>query len=84
MRATGWPTGPCDGESVASLAPGFERIYRRGRKTYKVARKNPSTENLHELRKRAKDLWYTGQIVQAASPKAMDEDDQGTLTSCPT
>jgi CHAD domain-containing protein len=67
-RVAHWPV---DGESVASLAPGLERIYRRGRKTYKVARKNPSTENLHELRKRAKDLWYTGQIVQAASPKAM-------------
>ena len=65
------PHWPVDGESVAALAPGLERIYRRGRKAYKVARKDPTTENLHELRKRAKDLWYTGQIVQAASPKAM-------------
>src|SRR5215213_8839083 len=67
-RVAHWPV---DGDSVASLAPGLERIYRRGRKAYRVARKNPRTENLHELRKRTKDLWYTGQIVQAASPKAM-------------
>jgi CHAD domain-containing protein len=28
-------------------------------------------ENLHELRKRVKDLWYAAQILRLASPKPM-------------
>jgi CHAD domain-containing protein len=66
-RVAAWPLS---GESAAALAPGVEQIYRRGRKAYKAARKDPSTEGLHDLRKRAKDLWYTGQIVQSAAPEA--------------
>jgi CHAD domain-containing protein len=58
-------------EGLDAVAPGFERIYRRGRRAYRVARGEPSTENLHELRKRAKDLWYAAQIVGSASPKKM-------------
>ena len=65
------PHWPLERESIESLAPGFERIYRRGRKAYRRAQKEPSTENLHELRKRAKDLWYAGQIVRPASPKRL-------------
>jgi CHAD domain-containing protein len=58
-------------EGLDALAPGFRRIYRRGRRAYRTAREVPSTENLHELRKRAKDLWYAAQIVRAAAPKKM-------------
>jgi CHAD domain-containing protein len=65
------PRWPLEHESIESLAPGFERIYGRGRKAYRRADKDPSTENLHELRKRAKDLWYAGQIVRPASPKRL-------------
>lgn len=65
-RVSSWSA---EQESVASLAPGLERVYRRGRKAYKGARKKPTTENLHELRKRAKDLWHAGQIVESAAPK---------------
>jgi CHAD domain len=53
------------------VAPGFKRIYRRGRRVYHVACAAPSTENLHELRKRAKDLWYPSQIVRPAAPKKL-------------
>ena len=67
------PYWPLEREDIESLAPGFERIYRRGRKAYRTARKDPSTENLHELRKRAKDVWYAGQILRPASPKLMAE-----------
>jgi CHAD domain-containing protein len=56
-------------EGLDSLAPGFQRIYRRGRRAYRTARQEPSTENLHELRKRAKYLWYAAQIVRGAAPK---------------
>ena len=65
------PYWPLERESIESLAPGFERIYRRGRKAYRRALKEPSTENLHELRKRSKDLWYAGQVVRPASPKRL-------------
>jgi CHAD domain-containing protein len=58
-------------KGLDALAPGFKRIYRRGRRAYRTARQEPSTENLHELRKRAKYLWYAAQIVRAAAPKKM-------------
>jgi CHAD domain-containing protein len=58
-------------EGLDAVASGFERIYRRGRCAYRVACGEPSTENLHELRKRTKDLWYAAQIVRPASPKKM-------------
>jgi CHAD domain-containing protein len=58
-------------ERLDTLAPGLRRIYRRGRRAYRTARREPSSENLHELRKRAKDLWYAAQILRPASPKRM-------------
>ncbi len=65
------PEWPLEEESLGALAPGFRQIYRRGRRAYRTARKDPSSENLHELRKRAKDLWYAAQILRPASPKRM-------------
>jgi CHAD domain-containing protein len=70
-RVGGWPL-PDDG-GPATLAPGFERIYRRGRRALKVARRDPDTEALHELRKRAKDLWHAAQVLRPAAPKAMKQ-----------
>jgi CYTH domain-containing protein/CHAD domain-containing protein len=57
--------------AVSALAPGFERIYRRGRRAYLTARKEPTDENLHELRKRSKDLWHAAQILRPVAPKMM-------------
>jgi CHAD domain-containing protein len=71
------PHWPLERESIESLAPGFERIYRRGRKAYRRARKEPTTQNLHELSKRSKDLWYAGQIVRPAAPKRLKEISKG-------
>ena len=51
-----------------ALSPGLRRIYRRGRRAGVTARGDPSTENLHELRKRVKDLWYTTQILRRVAP----------------
>src|SRR5207244_130714 len=51
------------------LGPGLEQVYRRGRKALRAARRDPSVENLHELRKRAKDLWHAGQLLQECQPK---------------
>ena len=58
-------------EDASMLAPGFERIYKRGRRALKTARQDPSDENLHEMRKRAKDLWHAAQVLRPASPRRM-------------
>jgi CHAD domain-containing protein len=65
------PAWPLQGEGLDALAPGFKRIYRRGRSACRTARRDPSTENLHELRKRVKDVWYVARVVRPASPKRM-------------
>jgi CHAD domain-containing protein len=65
------PDWPLERDGLDDLAPGLRRIYRRGRRDYRAARREPGTESLHELRKRVKDLWYAGQIVRPASPKKM-------------
>jgi CHAD domain-containing protein len=68
-RVGTWPL-PDDADPGA-LAPGFERIYRRGRRALKAARRDRGDDQLHELRKRAKDLWHAAQILRPASPKRM-------------
>jgi CHAD domain-containing protein len=65
------PEWPLEREGLDALAPGFKRIYRRGRRAYRKACEEPSSENLHELRKRVKDLWYAAQIVRPAARKRM-------------
>jgi CHAD domain-containing protein len=68
-RVATWPLP--DRGGPGSLASGLRRIYRRGRRALRAAAAQPSTENLHELRKRAKDLWYAAQLLRPASPKRM-------------
>jgi CHAD domain-containing protein len=68
-RVESWPL-PED-EDLGLLAPGFERIYRRGRRAQRAADGGGGTEALHELRKRAKDLWHAAQLLRMAAPKSM-------------
>jgi CHAD domain-containing protein len=49
---------PLEEDSFDAVAGGLERIYRRGRRDFRTARAEATTENLHEWRKRVKDLWY--------------------------
>jgi CHAD domain-containing protein len=58
-------------DGFAALEPGLRRMYRRGRKAMNAAADEPSTEHLHEWRKRVKDLWHAEQILRTASPKKM-------------
>jgi CHAD domain-containing protein len=58
-------------DDVSALAPGFERIYRRGRRAFLAAPKDPTDERFHELRKRSKDLWHAAQILSRTAPKMM-------------
>jgi CHAD domain-containing protein len=63
---------PLDEDGFEAVAGGLERIYRRGRKDFRSARAEPTTENLHEWRKRVKDLWYHLTILRTAWPPVMD------------
>jgi CHAD domain-containing protein len=51
-----------------ALEPGLLRSYRDGRRTFATAREEPTVENLHEWRKRAKDHWYHLRILKSLSP----------------
>jgi CHAD domain-containing protein len=45
--------------------------YRGGRRGLQEARSKPSAENVHQWRKRAKDLWYQLRIVHDAWPQLL-------------
>jgi CHAD domain-containing protein len=57
-RATGWK----------ALEPGLHRSYARGRAGLQTARSRPTVENLHEWRKRTKDLWYHLRLLEPFAP----------------
>jgi CHAD domain-containing protein len=50
---------------------GLRRSYRRGRKAFRRAQANPTTERLHEWRKRTKDHWYHLRLLQPIAPRTM-------------
>jgi CHAD domain-containing protein len=54
----GWP----------AIADGLARSYQRGRKAMRRARKRPSSERMHEWRKRSKDVWYHLRLLKPLSP----------------
>lgn len=60
-RVKGWPLQT---DGFAALAPGIEKTFCRGRKAFLCAREDPSPENLHAWRRRAKDLWYQMRMIQ--------------------
>ena len=68
-RVDTWPQP--EGTDASVLAPGFERIYKRGRRARRAAEHEAGDETMHELRKRAKDLWHAAQILRPAKPKRM-------------
>lgn len=63
-----WPLGQTTPET---LVAGLKRIYKQGRKTFKMARKNPTPENLHEWRKKTKSLGYGFNLVERLLPKKL-------------
>lgn len=61
-------------EPASALAAGLERIHKHGRKALRVVHDSSEetiTEDLHELRKRAKDLWHAAELLEVAAPKRM-------------
>jgi CHAD domain-containing protein len=57
---------PLDGDGWDLLGPGLHRSYRRGRKRLRAVEEEASVTNLHELRKRVKDLWYQLRLITDA------------------
>ncbi|MGA2177172.1 MAG: CHAD domain-containing protein [Verrucomicrobiota bacterium] len=54
--------------TAADLAAGLQRIYKQGRTAFKTARRNPTAQNLHEWRKKAKLLGYGFELIQGLGP----------------
>lgn len=67
-RATTWDF---ERDGLDALSRELHTIYRRGRKTMRAAREDPSAENLQEWRRRTQALWHTTQIVGCAQPKEL-------------
>src|SRR4051812_25587729 len=55
-----------DGDGWEMIGPGLHRSYRRGRKRLRSVEEEASVTNLHELRKRVKDLWYQLRLIRDA------------------
>lgn len=60
-----WPIG---NDAWRLLEPGLDRTYREGREALCEVRDEGSAENVHEFRKRAKDLWYQLRLLHDAWP----------------
>jgi len=68
-RAESWPLREM---GWGELLEGVERTYRRGRKAFGRARQSPTVADLHEWRKRAKDLLYQTSLLEAAWPAVIE------------
>jgi CHAD domain-containing protein len=63
-----WPLGS---GGLALVEPGLKRTYRRGRRRFADVREDASAENVHEWRKRVKDLWYHLRLLRNAWPEVV-------------
>ena len=60
-----------DSKGWSALGPGFRISYRRAQQTLATARQESSPENLHEWRKRVKDLWYDLRLLSCLAPQEL-------------
>jgi CYTH domain-containing protein/CHAD domain-containing protein len=61
LRHTGWKL----------LSPGLDTAYTEGRDAFEALPNNSSFEAVHDLRKRAKDLWYQLRLLRDAWPAVL-------------
>ncbi|MGA2749244.1 MAG: CHAD domain-containing protein [Verrucomicrobiota bacterium] len=59
---------PLHKATPSDLAASLKRIYKQGRTASKTAARNPSPENLHEWRKKAKLLGYGFELIASLLP----------------
>ena len=60
-------------DGFGDLAGGLKRTYKQGRIQFAIACRHPTVENLHEWRKRVKDLWYQSRLLKKLWPGEMGE-----------
>jgi CHAD domain-containing protein len=60
-----------DGLKWSDLSCGNQRTYKQGRKAFHKAERTRAPENLHEWRKRVKDMWYQLRVLQSARPRVI-------------
>ena len=64
-RVADWPI---DTEKFAALAPGLRSVYRKGGIALDAVLERPTSTNLHELRRRVKDLTYQIHLLRPVWP----------------
>jgi CHAD domain-containing protein len=57
---------PLNGDGWDLIGPGLHRSYRRGRKRLRAVEERGTVANMHELRKRVKDLTYQLRLIRDA------------------
>lgn len=67
-RIEDWPVA---GDEFAVIDGGLARAYALGAERFEQVLRKPSVENLHEWRKRVKDLWYHLRIVKPMWPAVL-------------
>lgn len=60
-----------DGNGAAALRKGIAKSLERGQRALKAAHRNPNSETMHDLRKRAKDTWYQTRLLRDLWPGPM-------------
>jgi CHAD domain-containing protein len=67
-RVDVWPLRRDD---FGAMEGGLRRIYRRGRRAIEAVEEQPATEDLHEWRKREKDLWHHLTLFRESWPELL-------------
>jgi CHAD domain-containing protein len=68
-RVKNWPLQT---DGYDAIAPGLADIYRQGRRALALAKKDPTADNLHQLRKRVKDHWYHTRLLEGFWTEVME------------
>lgn len=63
--------GALDVDGRTTLAAGLARSYARAYETFTATTGEPTAEDLHEWRKRVKDLWYQQKLLADAWPAVL-------------
>ena len=56
----------------SAFGRGLKQTYGRGLDAFATATEDPTTENLHEWRKRVKDFWHQLQLFRQARPRVLE------------
>ena len=80
-RVADWPI---DDDGFSSLREGLKRIYKKGCTCMAHVQAQQSVENLHEWRKRVKDLWYQVRLLSPLWPGMLKDlaNEFGRLADC--